>query len=74
MDEGRPSHPTIKEGDHYYIEDWRGNNNYCCIKCQYSTLWFSKLLKHITAGRHRWPFPKPVDAQPVKDRWGDPVY
>jgi len=31
--------------------------NYCCLECQYATIFKEKIVKHVSEGNHPWGFP-----------------
>jgi hypothetical protein len=41
----------------YKEEKWRDFTNYCCLRCQYSTVFEPRMKKHIQEGQHPWAFP-----------------
>jgi len=41
----------------YRIGKWRTFKNYCCLYCQFKTLWIEKMEKHQLEDVHVWAFP-----------------
>lgn len=55
---------------------WRGYVLHECLKCQYNSIYLSKIRKHVEIGNHPWPFPSKVKDDPdlVKATDDGPVY
>jgi len=52
--------PTEEDVDRvrgYRVGMWRTFKNYCCIYCQYATIWPEKMKKHQAENNHPWAFP-----------------
>lgn len=37
-------------------------DNYECLRCQYSTLFEARMIKHVQEGKHPWAFPSLQDS------------
>ena len=59
-----PSAEDVDRVRGYRTEKWRTFDNYCCIYCQYSTLWIEKMKKHQAESDHPWAFPGGKRADP----------
>lgn len=62
------------EGKDFTIGEWGGFPNYSCTKCQYEVLWWKKMVKHLSFGKHKWAFPRPEGSAPLVDKSGDAPY
>lgn len=53
------------KGQDYTVEKWGEYDNFCCTKCQFSSIyWQIYYEKHFLTAhihKHRWAFPVPVD-------------
>ena len=52
-----PTQEDLDKVRGYRVEKWNEFDNYCCIYCQYSTLWMKKMQKHQAANEHPWAYP-----------------
>jgi hypothetical protein len=62
------------EGKDFIISYWSEFKNYQCTKCQYDSLWWMKMVKHLANGKHKWAFPRPEGSAPLVDNNGEPPY
>jgi hypothetical protein len=56
---GLPTQEQIDANRGYRVTKWKTFDNFECVKCQYATLWFEKMQKHLAHGVHNWAYPSP---------------
>ena len=68
-----PTQEDLDKVRGYRVEKWNEFDNYCCIYCQYRTIFLEKIKKHQAEGEHPWAFPggKAADPSVVS---GEPQY
>lgn len=53
----QPTQQDVDKLRGYKEEKWRDFTNYCCLLCQYSTVFEPRMKAHVQDGKHPWAFP-----------------